>query len=55
MNIIFDGLSRNVSPLMFNVPADVSILQFVQLCDPACDLTHLHDDDDDSCTQLLLT
>jgi hypothetical protein len=65
MNVLFDGLSRNISPtelgldptLMFNAAADVSILRFVQLCDPALELSdiasHIHLLH--QCTKLLLT
>jgi hypothetical protein len=65
MNVLFDGLSRNVSPtelgldptLMFNAAADVLIVQFVQLCDPALELSDIssHNDLLHQCTMLLLT
>ena len=42
LNVIFDGLSRNVSPqqlgldptLMFNVANDSAVVEFIALCDP---------------------
>ena len=48
-NVLFDDLSRNVLPtemgldptLMFNTTADVSILHFIQLCDPAIELLYI--------------
>jgi len=65
MNVLFDGLSRHVSPtelgldptLMFNAADDVSILRFVQLCDPALELSDIasHNDLLHQCTMLLLT
>jgi hypothetical protein len=65
MNVLFDGLSRNISPtelgldptLMFNAAADISILRFVQLCDPALELSDIasHIDLLHQCTKLLLT
>ena len=65
MNVLFDGLSQHVSPtelgldpaLMFNAAADISILRFVQLCDPALELSDIasHNDLLHQCTMLLLT
>ena len=65
MNVLFDGLSRHVSPtelgldptLMFNFADDVSILRFIQLCDPALELSDIasHNDFLHQCTMLLLT
>ncbi len=65
MNVLFDGLSRHISPtelgldptLMFNAADDVSILRFVQLCDPALELSDIqsHHDLLHQCTMLLLT
>ena len=64
MNVLFDGLSRHVSPtelgldptLMFNAADDVSILRFVQLCDPALESDIAsHNDLLHQCTMLLLT
>ena len=65
MNVLFDGLSRHISPtelgldptLMFNATDDVSVLRFVQLCDPALELSDIqsHNDLLHQCTMLLLT
>ena len=65
MNVLFDGLSQHVSPtelgldpaLMFNAAADISILRFVQLCDPALELSDIasHNELLHQCTMLLLT
>jgi hypothetical protein len=49
MNIVFDGLSRNVSPqelgldpaLSYDAEGDTSVLQFIQLCNPAIQLTNM--------------
>ena len=49
MNIVFDGLSRNVSPeqlgldplLMYPTAADSIINEFIQLCNPAIQLTDM--------------
>ena len=49
MNVVFDGLSRNVSPeqlgldplLMYTVAADLAINEFIQLCNPALQLTDM--------------
>ena len=49
MNIMFDGLSRNVSPeqlgldplLMFQAAADDAVSQFIQLCNPETPLTDI--------------
>jgi hypothetical protein len=49
MNIMFDGLSRNISPeqlgldplLMYEVVADNAISQFIQLCNPQTQLTNM--------------
>jgi hypothetical protein len=49
MNIMFDGLSRNVSPeqlgldplLMFQGAADTAVSQFIQLCNPHTQLTNM--------------
>ena len=63
LNVIFDGLSRRVSPqdlgldpaLMFPADNDTSIVQLVKLCDPADELTDMssHTDLLRTCTQLL--
>ena len=65
MNVLFDGLSRHLSPtelgldptLMFNAADDASVLRFVQLCDPALELSDIqsHNDLLHQCTMLLLT
>ena len=65
MNVLFDGLSRHISPtelgldptLMFNAANDASVLRFVQLCDPALELSDIqsHNDLLHQCTMLLLT
>ena len=42
LNVIFDGLSRNVSPqqlgldptLMYPAASDTAVIQFIALCDP---------------------
>lgn len=64
LNILFDGLSRNVSPtdlgldpaLQFPAVSDSVIVQFIQLCDPAVELTDMtsHTNLLHQCTQLLL-
>jgi hypothetical protein len=49
MNIMFDGLSRNISPeqlgldplLMYQAVADNAISQFIQLCNPQTQLTNM--------------
>ena len=49
LNIVFDGLSRNVSPqelgldpfLMYNAAADDAIVQLVQICNPAEQLSDM--------------
>ena len=49
LNTVFDGLSRNVSPqelgldplLMYNATADDAMLQIVQLCNPADQLSDM--------------
>ena len=49
MNIVFDGLSRNVSPeqlgldplLMYSTAADYTINKFIKLCNPAIQLTDM--------------
>jgi len=49
MNIVFDGLSRNVSPedlgldpsLSYNTEDDTTVHQFIQLCNPAIQLTSM--------------
>ena len=49
LNIVFDGLSRNVSPqelgldplLMYNAAADDAIVQIVQLCNPTEQLSDM--------------
>ena len=63
LNVIFDGLSRRVSPqdlgldptLMFPADNDITIVQFINLCDPADELTDMasHIDLLRTCTQLL--
>ena len=65
LNILFDGLSRNVSPtdlgldpaLQFPAVSDSVIVQFIQLCDPAVELTDMtsHTNLLHQCTQLLLS
>ena len=64
LNIVFDGLSRNVSPqklgldplLMYNATADDSIVQIVQLCNPLQQLSDMasHTALLQLCTRLLL-
>lgn len=64
MNIVFDGLSRNVAPeelgldplLLFNADADDAMSQFIKLCNPAYPLTDMlsHTTLFKQCTQLLL-
>ena len=64
LNVIFDGLSRHVSPedlgldptLMFSADTDDTIVQFITLCDPANELTDMssHVKLLHTCTQLLL-
>ena len=64
LNVIFDGLSRHVSPedlgldptLMFPADTDDIIVQFITLCDPANELTDMssHVNLLHTCTQLLL-
>ena len=64
LNIVFDGLSRNVSPqelgldplLMYNAAADDPIVQIVQLCNPLQELTDMssHTALLQLCTRLLL-
>jgi hypothetical protein len=49
MNIVFDGLSRNVEPeqlgldplLLYQAAADQVVNQFIQLCNPAIQLTDM--------------
>lgn len=49
MNVVFDGLSRNVSPeqlgldpsLMYTVADDLAMNEFIQLCNPALRLTDM--------------
>ena len=49
LNVIFDGLSRNVSPqqlgldptLMFNVANDSAVVEFIALCDPEQSLSDI--------------
>ena len=49
INVIFDGLSRNVSPqelgldptLMFPAATDNVVVQFISLCDPAQELSDM--------------
>lgn len=58
LNVIFDGLSRNVTPkqlgldptLMFHVNNDATMIQFIALCDPEQPLSDIT-----SHTQLLQT
>lgn len=50
LNVIFDGLSRNVPPedlgldpsLMFQASTDTVVVQFIALCDPKHELTDMH-------------
>ena len=49
MNIVFNGLSRNVSPvqlgldptLLYSTAADSTINEFIKLCNPAIPLTDM--------------
>ena len=49
MNVVFDGLSRNVSPeqlgldplLLYTIEADPAVNEFIQLCNPALQLTDM--------------
>ena len=49
LNVVFDGLSRNVSPeqlgldpsLMYTVADDLAMNEFIQLCNPALRLTDM--------------
>ena len=51
MNIIMDGLSRDVDPsslgldptLQYDAAQDKSIIQFLKLCDPDTSLADIHD------------
>jgi len=64
MNIVFDGLSRNVSPeelgldpsLLYPTAADSTINEFINLCNPAIQLTDMlsHTSLLKQCYQLLL-
>jgi hypothetical protein len=64
MNILFDGLSRNVSPedlgldplLMFQAAADEAVNQFIQLCNPSDQLSDMmsHTTLLRQCTNLLM-
>jgi hypothetical protein len=64
MNILFDGLSRNVSPqdlgldplLMYQAAGDYAVNQFIQLCNPADQLSDMisHTTLLRQCTNLLL-
>ena len=65
MNIVFDGLSRNVSPeqlgldplLMYPAAADSTINEFIKLCNSTIELTDMlsHTSLLKQCCQLLLT
>ena len=65
MNIVFDGLSRNVSPadlgldpsLMYSASSDFVITEFIKLCNPAILLTDMrsHTSLLQQCHQLLMT
>ena len=65
MNIVFDGLSRNVSPadlgldpsLMYSASSDFVITEFIKLCNPAILLTDMlsHTSLLKQCHQLLMT
>jgi hypothetical protein len=64
MNILFDGLSRNVSPedlgldplLMFQTAGDEAVSQFIKLCNPTDQLSDMrsHTNLLRQCTNLLL-
>jgi hypothetical protein len=64
MNILFDGLSRNVSPedlgldplLMYQAAGDYAVNQFIQLCNPADQLSDMisHTTLLRQCTNLLM-
>ena len=63
MNIIFDGLSRGMSPtelgldtaLFYDTATDEGIVQLIMLCDPSRELTDMnsHTDVLRQCTSLL--
>lgn len=63
MDIIFDGLSRNVTPqevglgptLMCPAATDYAVVHFISVCDPACELSDMtsHNALLRQCTQLL--
>ena len=65
MNIVFDGLSRNVSPaelgldptLLYPTNSDSAITEFINLCNPAIPLTDMlsHTSLLKQCYQLLMT
>ena len=65
MNIVFDGLSRNVLPerlgldplLLYPTAADSTINEFINLCNPTIQLTDMlsHTSSLQQCYQLLLT